>query len=77
MIEFDGEAEWITHELAGHTHREEIIQWDEELHVPWPAELRCKDCEAVRYLSRQEAVSRIAARNLGKPFKEAMWQTQP
>ena len=64
MIEFDGEAEWTTHELAGHSHREQVILWDEELKMGWPAELRCSDCEAVRYLQRNEAVSKIAAQNL-------------
>lgn len=67
MIEgSDAEDEWVTHQLAGHAHREEVLMWDEELHMGWPAELRCKDCAAVRYLQRNEAVSKIAAQNLFK-----------
>ena len=57
------EDEWITHQLAGHVHDEEILVWDEALGNSWPAELRCTKCEAIRYLSRNEAVSKIAARN--------------
>ena len=66
MIEFDGEAEWITHELAGHEHHEQVVLWDEALGMDWPAELRCDDCESVRYLTRGEAVSKIAQHNLRK-----------
>jgi len=59
-----GEDEWVAHELAGHVHDEQVLVWDEAISNDWPAELRCSKCSAVRYLQRNEAVHKIAERNL-------------
>ena len=63
-FESTDEDAWIAHGLAGHTHKEEIIVWDEALGNEWPAELRCHNCSAVRYLQNAEARRMIQERQL-------------
>jgi hypothetical protein len=78
MIPYDGEDEWVAHELAGHTHQEEVLVWDEALGNAWPAELRCKDCNACRYLTRAESVKWLARHNVKSPeWQSSGWIGDP
>ena len=73
-VESGPEDDWVLHELASHEHDEQVILWDEALDNSWSAELRCTKCAAVRFLQRNEAISRIAAKHFRRhEGKDIYW----